>query len=331
MLPETAELRQIVPALAQRRILVVGDLCLDEYLIGQAARLSREAPVPVLEFLRQIDVPGAAANPAINVCSLGGEAWVAGVVGDDEAGRRLIALLERLGARTDGIVIDPERTTTVKTRILAEVSLRYPQQMVRLDRQDRRPLNPAVRAELTERVLALATRADAVLVSDYRSGVADPAIVAALGQAGPPILTADSQGDLGKFAGFRAIKANQEETEAFLGCRLTGDDEFARAGRGLCQDLKLSALLITRGRDGMSLIEADGAVAHIPTANASEVFDVTGAGDTVIATYTLALTAGASPRQAARLANQAAGLVVRKLGNAAPTPAELLAVLDAES
>jgi rfaE bifunctional protein kinase chain/domain len=326
---DRSDLRRLVPKLAGRRVLIVGDLCLDEYLIGRAARLSREAPVPVLEFLRQFDVPGAAANPAINVGSLGGAAWVAGVVGADAAGHRLVELLAGLGVRTEGIVVDASRATTVKTRILAEVSPRYPQQMLRLDRQERRALDPAVRAELIGRVLAQLALVDAVLVSDYRSGVADPALVTALRQADPGIMTADSQGDLAKFAGFQAVKANHEETEAYLGCRLADDRDFARAARRLGRQLGLAAVLITRGRDGMSFSESGGSTIHIPAANVSEVFDVTGAGDTVIATYTLALTAGAPPHLAARLANQAAGLVVRRLGNAAPTPAELLAALEA--
>ena len=321
------DLARLVPGLAGRRILILGDLCLDEYLIGRAARLSREAPVPVLEFLRRLEVPGAAANPAMNVCSLGSRAWVAGVVGADREGERLIDLLGSLGACTDGVIVDPDRETTVKTRVLAEASFHFPQQLVRLDRQDRRPLPPDVRAALIDRIEQLVDRVDAALVSDYRSGVADPEVVAALGRRARPLLTADSQGDLRKFAGFQVVKANQEETESFLGCRLADDAAFAEAGTRLCRELGITSMLITRGRDGMSLVAAGGAAIHIPAANISEVFDVTGAGDTVIATLTLALAAGAPPEQAARLANAAAGLVVRRLGNYAPTPTELLAAL----
>lgn len=320
--PET--LRGIIPRLAGKRVLVVGDLCLDEYLIGKAARLSREAPVPVLEFLRQLDVPGSAANPAINIRSLGGAASVAGVIGNDTGGGRLVARLKELGVETDGVVRDASRPTTVKTRLLAEVSLHFPQQIARLDTLDRRPLDPEIESLLIERLNAIAARVDAILVSDYRAGVVSARLIDAVRSSGAVLLTADSQGGLDKFAGFGAVKANQEETEAFLGVRFQSDEDAARAGCRLVRELDLGAALITRGRDGMTLALANGHVAHIPAANVSEVYDVTGAGDTAIATYTLAVAAGATPLQAVHLATHAAGLVVRRLGNAAPSPDELL-------
>lgn len=322
-------LRGIIPRLAGNRVLVVGDLCLDEYLIGKAARLSREAPVPVLEFLRQIDVPGSAANPAINIRTLGGAAWVAGVIGDDAGGGRLLARLEELGVEADCVVRDASRPTTVKTRLLAEVSLHFPQQIARLDTLDRRPLGPEIENLLIERLNAIAARVDAVLVSDYRAGVVSERLIDAVRSIGAALLTADSQGDLGKYAGFGAVKANQDETEAFLGLRFQTDEDAASAGCRLVRELELGAALITRGRDGMTLALTGGEVAHIPAANVSEVYDVTGAGDTAIATYTLAVASGATPLQAAHLATHAAGLVVRRLGNAAPTPDELLASLGA--
>lgn len=327
-----SDLQSLVACLRGQRVLVVGDLCLDEYLVGQPERLSREAPVPVLSFQRGFTLPGAAANPAQNVRALGSEVLIAGVVGDDDNGRVLRQHLAERGIDQVGVVIDPTRATTHKLRVMAESSLRYPQQVARIDRQDRHPISASIQSHLAAFIRASAPTIGAILLSDYRSGVIGREIVrACLGLEKHArrslIVTADSQGDLRQFRGITAIKVNQQEAEYALGHDLCSEAAFESAGRELVKELEVQAVLITRGPDGMSLITGDGSYLHIPTANASEVFDVTGAGDTVIAVLTLGLCAGASLGDAARLANAAAGLVVRKLGNATLTPEELAAAV----
>jgi rfaE bifunctional protein kinase chain/domain len=319
-----------IPRMAGQHVLVVGDLFLDEYLIGQAARLSREAPIPVLEFEEQRQLPGGGANPAVNIVALGGRVTQVGVVGDDEAGRTLSSLLDAAGIGTEGLVLDPSRPTTTKTRVMARGSLRFPQQLARIDRVDRQPLSPEVEAKVVACIEELAHRAGAVLVSDYRSGLVTAPVVMAVRQAQAQgrLACVDSQGRLDHFAGFDLAKCNHYEAQGYIGQAIGGsftletEQDFEEATARLRQELDLGALLITRGPDGLSLRSAAG-YAHLPAANRSEVFDVTGAGDTVIAVAALALTAGQAPLVAATLANYAAGLVVRKLGVAAPSPDEL--------
>ncbi|MBC8249026.1 MAG: bifunctional hydroxymethylpyrimidine kinase/phosphomethylpyrimidine kinase [Anaerolineales bacterium] len=315
-----------LPKLAGRSVLVIGDIFLDEYISGQATRLSREAPIPVLEFAGRRYVPGGAANPSNNIVALGGIACQAGVIGDDEAGQTLLVKLREAGIDTVAVVTDPSRPTTTKTRIVAQGSLRFPQQLARIDYLDRRPVAGEVEQTIVAHLDALISQVDAVLISDYRTGVASEAVVAAslkLTRQHGKLATVDSQGNLHKFAGFDLVKCNQREAEAVLGRTIVTEDDFQAAQQQLLAELEVQAILITRGPEGMSLLGRDQPYAHIPAANVSEVFDVTGAGDTVIAVATLALAAGLDLLSAAHLANYAAGLVVRKLGNATATPAEL--------
>ncbi len=321
-----AKLLQSLPKLASRSVLVVGDIFLDEYISGRATRLSREAPIPVLEFAGKRYLPGGAANPSNNIVALGGMAYQVGVIGDDEAGRTLLAKLKEAGIDTAAVVTDPSRPTTTKTRIVAQGSLRFPQQLARIDHLDRCPVAGEVEKAIVAHLEALVPQVDAVLISDYRTGVASEAIVAAslkLARQHKKLAAVDSQGNLHKFAGFDLVKCNQREAEAVLGRSLSSEGDFREAQQQLLADLEIQAILITRGPEGMSLLGRDEPYAHIPAANVSEVFDVTGAGDTVIAVATLALAAGLDLLPAAHLANYAAGLVVRKLGNATATPEEL--------
>ncbi len=321
-----AKLLQSLPKLASKHVLVIGDIFLDEYISGQATRLSREAPIPVLEFAGRRYVPGGAANPSSNIVALGGTAQQVGVIGDDEAGRTLLAKLQEAGIDTAAVVTDPSRPTTTKTRIVAQGSLRFPQQLARIDHLDRRPVAGEVEQAIVAHLEALVPQVDAVLISDYRTGVASEAVVAAALESARQhgmLATVDSQGNLHKFAGFDLVKCNQREAEAVLGRALASESDFEAAQQQLLAELEVQSILITRGPDGMSLLGRDQPYAHIPAANVSEVFDVTGAGDTVIAVATLALAADLDLLSAARLANYAAGLVVRKLGNATATPEEL--------
>jgi rfaE bifunctional protein kinase chain/domain len=307
--------------------LVLGDLFLDEYIVGRATRLSREAPVPVLEFDRRFYIPGGAANPAHNISALGSRAYQIGVVGDDESGLKLTDHLTQAGISTDGLVVDPSRPTTTKTRVVAEGTLVFPQQVARIDLVERRPLEAGVVSQIVANLQSAGPSAGAVLISDYKGGVVnEETTVAALraAQEQSTTITADSQGDLLKFKGFDVVKCNRREAEAAVGAKLHDDAEIENAGRRILSDLEASSVMITRGSEGMSLFAADGEALHIPAANRSEVFDVTGAGDTVIAVTTLGLAAGLGIADSAYLANLAAGLVVRKLGNATPTMEELV-------
>jgi rfaE bifunctional protein kinase chain/domain len=323
---EKAELLQSLPYLAGKRVLVVGDVFLDEYISGQATRLSREAPIPVLEFAGRRYLPGGAANPSNNIVALDGIAYQVGVIGNDEAGQTLLAKLREAGIGTEGVVTDPSRPTTTKTRIVAQGSLRFPQQLARIDRLDRRPMAGEVEKAIVAHLEALVPQVDAVLISDYRTGVASEAVVVAtleLARQHRKLATVDSQGNLHKFSGFDLVKCNQREAETVLGRFLACEDDFQQAQQQLLAELGVQAILITRGPEGMSLLGHDQLYARIPAANVSEVFDITGAGDTVIAVTTLAMAAGLDLLSAAHLANYAAGLVVRKLGNATASPEEL--------
>jgi len=321
-------LTQWLPECTGKRVLVIGDLCLDEYLVGKAQRLSREAPVPVLELQERFTIPGAACNPALNIQHLGGRAYVAGAVGDDEAGRDLRTLLAEEEIVTDGLVVDHSRVTTLKTRVLANHL--FPQQVVRIDRQDRSPLSRRVLAGLRAYLKAAVAQVDGVLVSDYRSGVVSAELMRVLvtlaAERRIPVAV-DSQGDFQKFRGVHLLRCNREEAEGFLRTRLTDDGSFELALKALQRRLSVDAVAITRGGDGISLIDHRGAIEHLDVLNPSEVYDVTGAGDTVIAVLALMTIAGAPLAEAARLANVAAGLVVQKLGNATVTQAELVAAV----
>jgi rfaE bifunctional protein kinase chain/domain len=320
------QLLLLIPRLAGRKVLVIGDLFLDEYVLGQAGRLSREAPIPVLEFLRRFYVPGGAANPARNICALGGQATVLGLIGRDEAGTQLLSELRQVGIDPCGVVEDDSRPTTTKTRIMAEGSLRFPQQLARIDRVDRRRVSSKVEAELIAQVHSLVPKVDAVLVSDYQTGVASQAVITAAlksahGQG--KLCCVDAQGSFHKYSQFDLVKGNRREIEAALMCLLQTEEDYRLSGEKLMNDLHVNAVLITRGADGLSLVARNEGYCHLPAANRTEVFDVTGAGDTVIAVATLALVAGSSVSAAARLANYAAGWVVRKLGNAVAMADEL--------
>lgn len=320
------ELLQWIPRLAGHAVLVIGDLFLDEYLYGQATRLSREAPIPVLEYTHRALVPGGAANPANNIAALHSHATVLGVIGADPQAGQLLGELQRCGVASAGAVTDASRPTTTKTRIMAEGSLRFPQQLARLDRIERQDVRGQVEDALLEQLERLLPSADAVLVSDYQTGTATPRLVEAThraARAANKLCAVDAQGAFRKYAGFDVIKANRQEVEAGLGCTLNDETAVQVCGQQLLAQIDAGAAIITRGPEGLSVLSRTGECVHVPAANRTEVYDVTGAGDTVIAVTALALLAGAPLVTAARLANYAAGLVVRRVGNAVVSPAEL--------
>ncbi len=315
----------VLDSLARQRVLVVGDVFLDEYIFGHATRLSREAPIPVLEFDRRTYIPGGAANPANNIAALGAKALLCSVVGADAEGKQLLELLGTAGVEPSAVLADLGRPTTVKTRIISESSLRFSQQLARIDRIDRQPIGADSTAALVERIAACVPLVDAVLCSDYLSGLLTPPFVSRISELCARhgvLLTVDAQGELTKYRGAGLLRCNNDEAAAYLGRTITTEDEYQRALCDLLEMLEPELMIVTRGRDGLSMQGRNQPYSHLP-AHRVEAADTTGAGDTFIAVMTLALAAKLDPETAAYLANYAAGLVVRRLGNAVVTPAEL--------
>lgn len=324
----------LIDALAGRRVAVVGDVVADEFVYGQVARVSREAPVLILEYDSTEVVPGGAGNAANNVAALGGHVQLAAIIGRDEPGRRLVAALHR---RVDRRLVArlATQTTTVKTRILAGGIHSAKQQVVRIDRGVTRTIGPRDRRAFEAAAMKAVKRCDAVLISDYGSGLVTPALVSRLcaaaararrsGAAGSlvPVLL-DTRYQLLSYRGLTLCAPNESEVEQALGVRINDDPRMLeRAGRELLRSTRMSAVLITRGSRGMALFQPGAPTIHIPIFGSDEIADVTGAGDTVMATATLAIAAGATFEQAARLANYAGGLVVMKRGTATVGPDEL--------
>lgn len=303
-------------------VLVIGDVILDEYLIGRATRLSREAAVPVLERTRRYLVAGGAANPAVGIMALGGQATLAGVVGSDEGAVSLRRLLTERGVALAGLLPDPTRPTTTKTRIVAEGGFVYGQHLARMDHLDRRPLDLPLAHALSETIRTLAPRHDVLLVSDYKNGLVSEGLMADLRalRAAPPLVV-DSQGDLERFAGFDLVKCNRAEAEEFLGLPLDTPENRQVALATLRERTAAQAVVVTLGGEGMAW--QDGAGYGEGRAPRAEVFDVTGAGDTVIAVLALAHAAKLPLAEGCRLAAHAAALTVRVMGNHAPTWQEL--------
>ena len=325
----TDNLEALIPQLANRRVLVLGDVILDEYVTGRAQRMSREAPIPVLELETREYIPGGAANPAANIVALGSEAVQVGIIGSDDAAIHLREQLDERGIDVTGLVIDSEKPTTLKTRIMAQMGLRFPQQIARVDTISRKPIGQFIEAALLQRLQKRIETVDAVLVSDYQNGLLTPNLITLVKQltANEVPLIVDTQGALDKYDGFDIVKCNADDASEFLGTYLKTDDDFANAGRELMSRLSVkTAVFITRGSDGVTVASVDE-VMHVTSSDVSDVFDTVGAGDTWIAVLTLAFLAGASLVESATLANYASGIVVRHVGNYTPSPDELLRVL----
>jgi rfaE bifunctional protein kinase chain/domain len=321
-----SELSRLLPALRARKLVVVGDLVADHYVYGQTDRVSREAPVLIVRHESSDVTLGGAANAAANARALGAEVTVVGVLGRDEMGE---AVRQRFAERGIGVVAVDAPFTETKTRILAGGLNTSRQQMLRLDRGNTVPLPPAVSARLRQVLEEAAQGADAVLVSDYGGGVVGDATRATLRHlAGKGMLvSADSRYSLAKLTGFRAAKPNEPELAALTGLPVDDDRGLSRAAEEGLRLLDAQVLLVTRGRRGMALLERGGAVQLLPAHGTRAAVDVTGAGDTVMAAFTLGLAAGAPPRVAAELANVAGALVVLKPGTAPVTADELASEL----
>ena len=326
---------QLLEGFARVKVLVVGDLTLDEFLTGQVERISREAPVLILrhEITRQL--PGGGANAVYNLAKLGARVKVAGLVGKDEQGRSLCGIFEAAGVEIGGIFLDSDRPTVTKTRISGHARQSVTQQIVRIDRKSEELPHVDLQLQLAEYIRQECDRVDAVVCSDYGDGVLTaPVIEAALSHQGAIV---DTQIDLQRYAGAMLFTPNVPEAEKAVGYSITNAESVARAGRDLLNLTEAKRILITRGDEGMSLFErgekdtdaVENPVASwdIPPFNRTDVFDVTGAGDTVVAGLTLALSAGASFWEAAVLGNLAASLVVRHFGTATTTVDEMKVAL----
>ncbi len=323
--PTPAQLVGQIEQLARGRVGVVGDLVADIYISGLTERISREAPVPVVRFEDQWLVPGCGANVAVNIASVGAGVCVAGLVGEDEAGRDLAAVLTRAGVDVDGLVSCSDRPTTTKTRLLAGARHTIRQQLARLDRDAPDPPSERVLGELAAVVKRLDEKVDAWIVSDYGYGSFDARLKTALREIAvrKPVV-ADSRFDTLGFPGVTVIKPNEDEAIAATSITDGSVAQMKLAARELIDRLDVRAVLITLGNQGMLLYERGGEPQHIPAVGTDEIVDLTGAGDTVAAVLAACLASGVEMLGAACLSNCAASVAVMKEGAASITPAELL-------
>lgn len=325
-------LLKIVESFPNVTVAVLGDLVADEFVFGEIARVSREAPVLILKHRERTVVPGGGANAIYNLADLGVNVLPVGVVGDDEAGRALLQAFRHKHIPISGIVKVKNHATVTKSRILAGQTHSSRQQVVRIDREPDRPLDGKTLRALQAAARQYARAADGLLISDYGYGAASPEMLSVLRTRnvldGMPI-TLDSRYRMLEFSGVTAATPNEPEVEDALGIKIgQNDDALHAAGKTLMTKMRLESLLITRGKDGMVSFARGRKPIAIPIHGSDQVADVTGAGDTVIATFTAALAAGADAEDAARLANYAGGIVVMKRGTATASAAELRAALE---
>jgi D-beta-D-heptose 7-phosphate kinase/D-beta-D-heptose 1-phosphate adenosyltransferase len=321
-----SSLNKIISGFSKAKVLVVGDFILDEFVWGKVERISPEAPVPVVNVERESFMPGGALNVANNIRTLGARVYPCGVVGRDLHGRMLVKTMRREGIDTGGVIFDASRPTTLKTRVIA-----HSQQVVRFDREDSRPMTQSDLKRILEFITKTIPTIDVIIIEDYGKGVIVPELLTqVLRQAKTfkkPVLVDPKEKNFPYYRGVTVITPNRKEAYAAYGKREDGKvPDLYEVGKGLIKKFVCDAVLITLGEEGMMLFERSGEVTKIQTA-AQEVYDVSGAGDTVIATVSLALAARASLKEAAVISNLAAGIVVGKLGTATVTQEELSASL----
>jgi rfaE bifunctional protein kinase chain/domain len=329
---ETDRLKKILEAFPKTTVTVLGDLVADEFVYGEISRVSREAPVLILKHRERTVVPGGGANAINNLADLDVNVLPVGIVGEDEPGRLLLKAFRHKRIPVSGVLRDKSHTTVTKTRILAGMTHAARQQVVRVDREPDALPNAHLTRELVLAAREYARASDALLVSDYGYGAATPAILSAVrakgGLTGIPV-TLDSRFRMLEYSGVTAATPNEPEVEESLGVKIGQNwSRVLAAGEQLMTRMKLQSLVITRGRDGMVAFNHRHKPVDIPIFGSDEVADVTGAGDTVIATFTAALAAGSSTQEAAQLANYAGGVVVMKRGTATVTRQELLHAME---
>jgi len=317
------KLISIIKRFGEQRIVILGDAIADKFLHGAISRVSREAPVFILRHQHTETLPGGAANCAMNLVALGARVSLISVTGDDESGSELRAKLEAAGVNIDGVIVSDRVQTTTKVRIFAGQSHSSKQQVIRVDYEGAPLDDEGIRSAILNRLEQAFSSANAIVMSDYNYGVVDARGANLIRKnANVPVLV-DSRFRSSEFTGFTAATPNEEEVENLAGASISSTEDLESAARSLKARLGHHALLVTRGSQGMTLLEGDAAPVHISAVGAQQAVDVTGAGDTVIATFALALASGASFTEAAHLANYAGGLVVMKRGTATVSGAEL--------
>jgi len=324
--PTKARLLQVVKQLKAVRLLVLGDIVADEYILGRPARMSREAPIPILELKRRYVLPGGAGNAARNAADLGADVWMIGVVGDDDAGDELCRQFVQAGIHVEGIIRDHERHTSTKTRIIGGDEQTMPQQVARIDHVDRSLITDGTNGRLADQACRLLGDTDAMLLSDYDIATINPDLVSSVlpeARAKQRLVVVDAHDQFTRFRGVHAATPNQPEAEAEIQLPLDGEEQLHKGAEDFVERMDAEVVLITRGGLGMALHERGGETHFLPVATYSEVRDAAGAGDTAATAYTLAVAAGATPLEAAHLANLAAGVAVCKQGVASVTPREL--------
>jgi rfaE bifunctional protein kinase chain/domain len=327
-----ADLYPVLDKLKNGQVMVVGDLAIDEMVYGEAARISREAPVLILRHRDTRIILGGASNAAHNIATLGAKkVSVLGVCGKDYYAPQLIGAFHKADIDTSGIVTDPDRPTSVKSRISAASPQSVTQQIVRIDRENTEPISGDIESHLIENMHLAANQHDAILLSDYGIGVITPEVIKHaqyLAKEHDLILAVDAQQCLTRFQGATIMTPNQPEAEGTLGYHLSDHQSVIEGGWKLREDADIEMLLMTRGSEGMMLFEKNGRLTTIPAYNKTDVFDVTGAGDTVVGSLVLALASGVEPYLAAILGNLAASIVVREFGAATTSIEQLKYTLD---
>ena len=316
---------EIIENFPRSKVLVVGDIMVDHFIWGKVARISPEAPVPVVEMQSDSLLLGGCANVLNNIFSLGGKVYGAGVIGADDMGKRLLLDFRRRQIDTAGIVVEANRPTTLKTRIVA-----HGQQVVRFDQESREPIRPTSVEKITQYIKKLRNDLGAVVISDYNKGVVTRQLIRRMTSGkGIPVCVDPKQNDFSLYKGFDIITPNHHEASRAAGLDITNGDDIAKIGTTLLKKFDFKALLVTRGEEGMNLFESGDRTIHTAffPAEAREVFDVTGAGDTVIGVLALCVASGATFGEAAALANIAAGIVVGKVGTATISLDELKEVI----
>ena len=320
------ELTEYIGRFPETNILVIGDIILDEYIWGDVSRISPEAPVPVVAVKEETKMLGGAANVINNICSLGGKSVLCGVIGEDETGREVVEKLKSLGQTTNGIISEKGRRTSIKTRVVA-----HNQQVVRFDKESRKEIGPDSVKRILGFIREVMESLDAVIVADYGKGVISGELLSEIRKLlkkSNIILSVDPKTE--NFRYYESIDLmtpNHHEAGTFCRVEIVNEETLIQAGTQIIQELNCGSVLITQGKDGMTLFEKGGDISHIPTV-ARQVFDVTGAGDTVISTLCLGLASAMDLKSAALISNFAAGIVVGEVGTSTISSEELIKVLN---
>ena len=320
-----SELKKHIDRFPDTRILVIGDIIMDEYIWGDVSRISPEAPVPVVEIRQETKMLGGAANVINNIAALGGKPILCGVIGDDHMGREIVGEIKNMGLSSEGISIESDRPTSIKTRVVA-----HNQQVVRFDRESRNQILSESIESILDFIGKKRDHLDAIIVADYGKGVISAELMIGLRNlvldSGVILAIDPATGHFEYYQGVDMITPNHYEAGAFCRMEIVDEETLIQAGKRIMKELNCRSLLITQGKDGMTLFENSGEISHIPTI-AKKVFDVTGAGDTVISTFSLGLASGLDMKSAAIISNFAAGLVVGEVGTSTVKAEELKKVI----